>query len=101
MAYIYKGINGRKMTKVIAANDGVQRALDRIAGKETAIAAAILKTHRDSGDSRVYMESGRVDRYVVLDDERGLLAALAILRGRPHEGGRTEPVPVFEHMGVK
>lgn len=45
-------------------------------------ADALLKMHRVSGNSRIMVQHGKVDYYVILDDERGLKAAMSIEYGR-------------------
>lgn len=90
MATVYRWVGGKKITKVIAQHEEVQRALDERMAFYAAKAEGILLHHRHSGDSRITTEKGKVDRYVVLDDTRGLLAALSIEYGRKaqkdHEG---------------
>jgi hypothetical protein len=82
MAYIYKGLNGRKITEVIALNDGVQAELERRTFEIAARAEAELVRHRQDGHAEMDIESGDVDFYVILSDERGQDAALSIEYGR-------------------
>ncbi|MFG2923885.1 DUF5403 family protein [Streptomyces sp. NPDC048305] len=68
MAYIYKGLDGRKMTEFIASLDGVQ---DEVWGRTFEIAAraeALLVQHRAEGVARIDMAKGDIDAYVVLED---------------------------------
>lgn len=82
MATVDKKINGRKLTHVIALHRQVQDAVDDAALTAAVKAEGILATHEDQGHARILLEKGDVDAYVVLDDERGLLAALSIEYGR-------------------
>ncbi|MEU7905884.1 DUF5403 family protein [Actinoplanes sp. NPDC049118] len=82
MAYIYKGLNGRKITEVIARNEGVQADLERRTFEIAARADAELVRHRQDGHAEIDIESGDIDFYVILSDERGQMAALSIEYGR-------------------
>jgi hypothetical protein len=87
MAVIYRRVGGRKLTKVIAMHRDVQLAIDEEAAKRAVIAEALLNTrakHR-TGTSTIDVDKGDVDAYVVLDDTRGLHAALSIEYGRNAE----------------
>lgn len=88
MATIYRRIGGRKLTKVIATHAKVQETLDAIALKHGILAEANLRAHEDTGASRITIEEGDVDRYVVLDDDRGQDAAMSIEFGRQLPDGR-------------
>lgn len=82
MAYVYKGVDGRKLTEVIALNEGVQAELERRAFEIAARAEAELVRHRREGHAEIDIESADVDFYVILSDERGQKAALSIEYGR-------------------
>ncbi|UZJ26627.1 DUF5403 family protein [Rhodococcus antarcticus] len=82
MAQVFKSVNGRKLTKLIALHETVQKRLDTIALEKGVQAQAKLDAHKVTGAARIDVEQGRVDRYVVLNDERGLSAALSIEYGR-------------------
>lgn len=83
MAVIYRKLGGRKLTKVIAANDGVQAELEARAFQIGIRAEQELVNHRQDGDARIDVEKGQeTDYFVVLDDTRGLDAALSIEFGR-------------------
>lgn len=87
MAEIYRRVGGRKLTKIIALHAEVQRELTRLAAEKAGIAAGLLDSrskHR-TGTSTISVDEGDVDRYVVLDDTRGLKAALSIEYGRKAE----------------
>lgn len=101
MATVYRWVGGKKITKVIAQHEEVQRTLDERMAFYAAKAEGILLHHRHSGDSQITTERGKIDRYVVLDDTRGLLAALSIEYGRKekkdHDGNviQTASQPVW------
>lgn len=83
MAIVFKKVNGRKITKVIALTSEAQNAIDDKAlfaaqNAEGYLLAARVRT----GTSYISVEKGDVDSYVVLDDTRGLDAALSIEFGR-------------------
>lgn len=82
MALVYRKIGGRKMEKVIAVNDGVQYALEVRAFQIGVRAEQNLLNHRQDGHARIDIEEGDVDLYVVLNDERGMDAAMSIEFGR-------------------
>lgn len=82
MAEIFKrASNGMKVTKVAAytqeSQDGLDVHQEIIANR----ARAILAAHRHDGHSKITSETHRLDRYVVLDDTAGLMAALSIEYG--------------------
>ncbi len=78
----------------VAKMGGVQRELRSRANGGAARARAILAEHRHTGDSRIVVEHGVIDYYVVLDDSRGARAAAAIEYGRSGgaRGGATQGV---------
>jgi hypothetical protein len=82
MAQVFKRVNGRKLTKIIATGDGVQNYLEEITFEMAVRAEQSLIDHRQDGHSQIDVEHGDVDWYVVLDDERGQDAALSIEFGR-------------------
>jgi hypothetical protein len=82
MAEVYKSVGGRKLSKALAVNEGVQAELEARTFEMAARAEAELQQHRASGDAMIDVEHGRVDWYVVLSDERGQKAALSIEFGR-------------------
>lgn len=91
MAEVYKNVGGRKLTKIIALHADVQDALERETIGIALKAEADLAGHRDAGHARIETDhdSGKVDHYVVLSDERGQKAAMSIEYGRkPDEEGR-------------
>lgn len=83
MAVVYRKLGGRKLTKVIAVLDGVQAELEARAFQIGVRAEQELINHRQDGHARIDVEEGKnTDYFVVLDDTRGLDAALSIEFGR-------------------
>ena len=82
MAIIFPSVGGRKLTKVVATNEGVQDYLRGLLFAMQAHAAANLLEHRSAGDAAIETDHGRVDWYLVLSDERGQKAAMSIEFGR-------------------
>ncbi|MEU5433823.1 DUF5403 family protein [Streptomyces sp. NPDC020719] len=82
MAQIYTSVGGRKLTKAIAQLDGVQAALDEVVFEIAVRAEEILQQHRADGHAEILVEEGRIDKYVVLSDDRGQRAAMSIEYGR-------------------
>lgn len=92
MAEVFRTVNGRKLTKVMATHREVQERLKVEADFRAQIAAGLLEHEPKvrTGDSQIVTEHGDVDYYVVLDDTRGLQAALSIEFGRgPFEDAQT------------
>jgi hypothetical protein len=90
MAYVYKGLGGKKLSEVIAANPGVQAELEERTFEIGIRAEQLLKDHRADGHADIDIEHGDIDYYVVLTDERGQKAAMSIEYGR--EAGEYEVV---------
>ncbi|AGM12036.1 hypothetical protein SEA_GODPOWER_14 [Streptomyces phage Godpower] len=86
MAKIYSRVGGRDLEQFIALNDVVQDELDNrtfeIAVRAEGYLAETRLDKSNGGDSFIDVERGKVDRYVVLSDERGQNAALSIEYGR-------------------
>lgn len=82
MSEVYRRVNGKKLTKLIAEHEVVQFRLGQVTGELAARASSILAAHRHDGHARIETERGRIDHYVVLDDTRGLGAAMSIEFGR-------------------
>ncbi|WP_371671229.1 DUF5403 family protein [Streptomyces sp. NBC_00289] len=82
MAEIEDDVGRHKLEKYIALLPGVQAALEEVQFDVAARAEALLLAHRLEGHSSIDVERGDVDRYVILDDERGKKAALSIEFGR-------------------
>lgn len=75
--YLYKNLEKR-----VAQSDEVQNFLDDVAFVMKSIATVHLVAHRLEGHARIEIERGRIDRQIVLSDERGQEAALSIEFGR-------------------
>ncbi|MFI9228983.1 DUF5403 family protein [Streptomyces rimosus] len=82
MAKVFRSVGGRKLTKVIAQNEGVQAEVEARTFEIAVRAEEILQQHRADGHSQILVEEGKVDRYVVLSDDRGQKAAMSIEYGR-------------------
>ncbi|WJN62711.1 tail completion protein [Streptomyces phage phiScoe15] len=87
MVEIDKNVNGKEFQKFIAMMPGVAGALDDTTFEVAVKAEALLQLHQDYDDdtdahSSIDIERGRVDRYVVLNDDRGQKAAMSIEYGR-------------------
>ncbi|WJN62944.1 tail completion protein [Streptomyces phage phiScoe25] len=89
MVHIEKNVNGKEFQKFIAMMPGVAGALDDTTFEVAVKAEALLQLHQDydeeerlEGHSEIDIERGRVDRYVVLSDDRGQKAAMSIEYGR-------------------
>ncbi|MFJ3907469.1 DUF5403 family protein [Streptomyces vinaceus] len=82
MAKVYKSIGGRKLTKILALNEGVQAELEARTFEIAVRAEEILVQHRADGHAEIVVEEGDVDKYVILSDDRGQKAAMSIEYGR-------------------
>lgn len=90
MAKVYRTVGGRPIAKIIALHQDVQKALDVEAQFAAQTAEGLLLEHVSQGHSSITTEQGNVDHYVILDDTRGLEAALSIEYGRkPKEDPET------------
>ncbi|WP_329793880.1 DUF5403 family protein [Lentzea sp. DG1S-22] len=89
MAEVYRRVGRHRIEKLIALHRTVQDGLDDIALERAGHAEAGLAAHRHDGHASIDVEQGDIDRFVVLDDERGLMAAMSIEFGRA-------PVPPTE-----
>lgn len=82
MAEIFRRVNGRKIEKVIALTREAQTEVDNKALYGAMTAEGFLNAAKKrTGTSSIEVEKGDVDSYVVLDDTRGLGAALSIEYG--------------------
>lgn len=68
MAQIYKGLNGKKITEVIASLPEVQGEIWERTFEIAARAEALLVQHRVEGIAQIDMAKGDIDAYVVLED---------------------------------
>jgi hypothetical protein len=78
MAEVYRRVGGMKTEKFLAKLGEVQDELDDRALEIGTRAEALLAEHYAEGDASIDIEVGKVDRYIILDDE----AALSIEYGR-------------------
>ncbi|MFF4244306.1 DUF5403 family protein [Streptomyces sp. NPDC001822] len=85
MATIYNYKGKRQLEKRVAVLPGVQAALEEVQFEIAARAEALLLAHRQEGHATIDVENGDVDKYVILDDERGKKAALSIEYGRAEQ----------------
>ncbi|MGA5019252.1 DUF5403 family protein [Streptomyces griseoincarnatus] len=92
MAEIFEYGEGdkRNLQRKVAKIRGVQDELDKVRFEVAARAEALLLQHRQEGHAHIDVEDGWIDKYVILDDERGKDAALSI------EYGRAESIVVKE-----
>lgn len=85
MAEVFKGRikQFKNVEEVVARHVTAQEALDKHALKLGIKAEKLLnqRASKRSGDSYIDIEKGHVDRYVVLNDERGYGAAMSIEYG--------------------
>ena len=95
MVYIYQGLNGKKMTEVIASLPEVQGEIYERTFEIAARAEALLVQHRVEGIAQIDIAKGDIDAYVVLEDSNssnakaGANSAASIELGR---GGYTVEV---------
>lgn len=87
MAEVYRKVKsgmgaGREIQQAMGLVRVVQDRLELEATEGGYRAEANLAIHRNSGNSQIKVEHGKIDWYVVLDDERGLKAAMSIEYGR-------------------
>ncbi|MGW1836967.1 DUF5403 family protein [Streptomyces sp. NPDC002067] len=82
MATVYGSVGGRKLSKVIALNDDVQAEVAARTFEIAVRAEEILQQHRADGHAEIVIEEGKIDKYVILSDDRGQKAALSIEYGR-------------------
>ncbi|MGW0861294.1 DUF5403 family protein [Streptomyces sp. NPDC002611] len=71
MAYIYKGLDGKKMSEFIALLPEVQDEIDRRAFEIGVRAEDLLLQHRAEGVAQIDVVKGDIDSYVVLEDTNG------------------------------
>ena len=82
MAVIYRYVDGVKLEKAIALNEGVQWELETRQLEIALRAEALLAEHRVEGHAEITVDDGEIDKYVTLSDDRGDHAALSIEYGR-------------------
>lgn len=110
MAVVYKGVGRRNVEEIVARHVEVQTDLENRAWAIALRAEAELLAHKQDGDAYIDLVHGDIDYYVVLDDSRGLDAALSIEFGRagfidPDTGevyGAMEPLHILTNAaGVR
>lgn len=84
MAVIYRKPGNRDLEQVIGFHRTVQGELNRLAFVTAVRAERLLMTQpkERTGDSQIEIAHEKIDWYVVLDDTRGLDAAMSIEFGR-------------------
>lgn len=84
MVEIYRRVagKGQALEKFIAYMPGVQDALDQFVFEAKALGDAMLVEHRHDGHAQIETTKAKLDRFVILSDERGAKAALSIEFGR-------------------
>lgn len=104
MAEVYKRVNGMKIEKVIALTREAQDEVDNRALRGAIDAEGYLNSARKrTGTSKIEIEKGKVDSYVVLDDTRGLFAAMSIEYGHGEyeiEGDNGDPIVIPATPGL-
>ena len=90
MAKIYDFKGKRQLERRVAVLPGVQAALDEERFKVAVRAEELLLQARQTssyseGHSSIDVADGDVDKYVILDDERGKAAAMSIEYGRAEQ----------------
>lgn len=89
MAEVYKTFHGMPFQEGLARWRPVQYELDDRARMMTIVARRKLREHRAEGHSFIETEKGRIDRWVILNDTRGLSAAMSMEYGRaPDDQGK-------------
>jgi hypothetical protein len=82
MVNLFYNVQGARFDRYIASMIGVRDELDSVAFAAKAHADALLVEHRHDGHAYTEVTKGKLDRYLVLNDERGQMAALSIEFGR-------------------
>ena len=82
MAVLYKNIKRMPWEKALGHVEEVQLALETRAWEIALRAEAALVEHKQDGHAFIDMAKGDIDHYVILDDTKGLDAALSIEFGR-------------------
>jgi hypothetical protein len=82
VAEVYRSIQGKPFADWLAHTEMVDYGIRGHAMARAAIAAGILAGHRDQNHAHIEVEKQKLDYHVMLNDERGLLAAMSIEFGR-------------------
>jgi hypothetical protein len=100
MAYIYKGLNGKKMSEIIASLPEVQDEVDARAFEIGVRAEELLLQHRAEGIAQIDIAKGDIDTYVVLEDTNGTNAKSNANSAMSIEFGRSAyDVEVVDQQG--
>jgi hypothetical protein len=89
MAYIFKGLDGKKMSEIIAALPEVQAEVDARAFEIGVRAEELLRQHRAEGIAQIDIVKGDIDSYVVLEDTNGTNAKSGANSAASIEFGRS------------
>lgn len=92
---IYDRIQGKTLEHFIAVK--AKGHVYEVAQGRAQKASQVLANHRDQGHSKIVVDQGDIDSYVVLDDTRGLGAALSIEFGHEDKNGNYIPGPAPLH----
>ena len=68
MASVYVTVGGVRLTELIATTWPAQHAVGRLRDRVADVATDILTVHRKSGDAKITVTDGDVDKFVWLDD---------------------------------
>lgn len=106
MAEVYKTWGGKRFEKGLAAVDFVQDFMDETIFEMGVRAEEDLLNHRHDGHSFIDVERGRVDRFLILNDDRGQKAAMSIEYGRQageyvdEETGQTKQISAMAGLFI-
>lgn len=94
-------MSGAELVQYLGFRKEAQDEMDRIAKTIFGVATAQRMLHYEQGHSEILQESGTMDRFVVLSDERGLRAAGAIEFGRKGRPGMGALAKGMEAVGAR
>lgn len=101
MAEVYKEARGMYMEELIAHHSDVQYELDVQITGMLHKAEAIKAWWVDQHDSKVSADKGEIDRWLYLDDTRGLKAAMAMEYGaNEHDNFPETPAQAILHQAT-
>jgi hypothetical protein len=82
VASVEKNIGGVAFHEWLAKTPMVQDVLDETVAPMLQQASSMLAEHRHDGHAFIEVEKADVDRHLILNDQRGLAAAMSIEYGR-------------------
>ena len=82
MAEVFRNVGRFKIEDLSARVDEVQNELTEQSWRIGVRAEALLAEHKQDGHAQILLMDGDIDQYVVLDDSRGMEAAMSIEFGR-------------------